>query len=102
MDSLGVVYAKAIDDKELGIFIEGVYFGGMAQDHDQANRIATDCTNNVRGGTAIVRIMPIPSKKALIGVFKDARTRFDKLEREMIETEDVLAANATRSKRRRK
>ena len=25
-----IVYAKAVDDKDIGIYIEGVYFGGVA------------------------------------------------------------------------
>ena len=102
MDSLVVLYAKAVDDKDNGIYLEGIYFGGVACDQLCANGIAKECVNNVRGGTAIVRIMQISARNTLLGVFQEARARFEKLEREMIETEDILQANTRRAKRRRK
>jgi len=100
--ALVVLYAKAVDDKDDGIYIEGIYFGGVASDIDRANRIANDCTNSVRGGTAIVRIIPVVAPNTMLDAFKEAKVRFDKLEKEMIETEDILQANNGRAKRRRK
>lgn len=102
MGFLAVLYAKAVDDKQDGIYFEDVYFGGLACDKDCASEIARECTNKVRGGTAIVKLMPVEAKNSLPDVFDEARIRFDKLEREMIETEDVLLANIDRAKNRRK
>ena len=102
MEPLVVLYAKAEDDKEIGIYLEGIYFGGVACNTDCANKIARDCTNNVRGGTALVRIMPINSRNTMLQVFEEARARFDKIERDMIETEEILQANLSRAQRRRK
>lgn len=102
MEPLVVLYAKAVDDKDMGIYLEDIYFGGVAYSQDCANQIATNCANNVRGGTAIVRIIQVNTRNTMLKVFNEARTRFDKLEREMIETEDILQANDRRAKRRRK
>ena len=102
MDSLVVLYAKAVDDKELGIYVEGIYFGGVANNPNHADKIAKVCTNNVRGGTALIRILQIGERNTMLEVFGEARSIFDKQERDMIETEDILLANSQRAKRRRK
>ena len=102
MSKLAVMYGKAIDDKELGIYIEGVYFGGIANNDVEANGIARNCVNNIRGGTAIVKIIPITGRNRLLDLFCDAKTRFDKVEREMVETEQILEANAKRAKTKRR
>lgn len=102
MEPLVVLFAKAVDDKEDGIYLEDVYFGGVAYGKDDAERIAKNCTNNTRGGTAIVRIMPIKAQNTLLEVFREAKLRFDKLERQMVETEGILLANNQRAKKRRK
>lgn len=102
MESLVVLYAKAVDDKDVGIYLEGIYFGGVACDQVYANKIARECTNNVRGGTAIIRIVPVITPNTLLEVFREARARFDRLERDMVVTEEILQANNRRAKKRRK
>ncbi len=102
MEALVVLYAKAVDDKDIGIYLEGIYFGGVARTQDCADRIARDCTNSVRGGTAIVRVMPVITPNTMLEVFHEAKARFDKIERDMIETEEILQANNRRAKKRRK
>lgn len=89
---LAIIYGKAVDDKELGIYIEGVFFGGVAADHTEADKLAKTCVNCTHGGIAITKIIPI-NDKTLHEVFSDAVSRFDKIEREMIETEETLAAS---------
>ena len=94
---LVVIYRKAIDDKEIGIYIEGVFFGGVAEDQEEADRLARAAVNCTVGGTAIPKIIPIGDKN-LHQIFKEAKTRFDKIEREMMETEAILLANQQRCK----
>ena len=89
---LAVVYGKAVDDKELGIYIEGVFFGGVAQNQTEADQLARTCVNGTHGGTAIPKIMPVRGDN-LHQVFSDAISRFNKVEREMIETENTLSAS---------
>ncbi len=97
-----IVYAKAVDDKELGVYIEGVYFGGISDTQADAGFIARACVNGTRGGTAIPKIIPIVGNNSLIALFDESKARFVKLEREMIENEDILLANQKRAKAKRK
>jgi hypothetical protein len=97
---LVVIYGKAIDDKELGIYIEGVFFGGVAEDQAEADRLAKTCVNCTVGGIAIPRIIPIGNKN-LHEIFREAKIRFDKIEREMVETENILLANQQRYKNKK-
>jgi hypothetical protein len=92
-----VIYGKAVDDKELGIYIEGVFFGGVAQSQDEAEQLARTCVNCTVGGTAIPKIIPVGDKN-LHQIFREAKIRFDKIEREMMETEAILLANQQRCK----
>jgi len=100
--AVAVMYGKAIDDKELGIYIEDVYFGGVAEDDMEADEIARDCVNGIRGGTAIIKVIPIVGSNTLVELFEDARARFDKVEREMVETEQMLENNIQRAKARKR
>ena len=97
---LVVIYGKAIDDKEIGIYIEGVFFGGVAETQEEADRLARIAVNCTVGGTAIPKIIPIGDKD-LHQIFKEARARFDKIEREMMETEAILLANQQRCKNKK-
>jgi hypothetical protein len=94
---LVVIYGKAIDDKELGIYIDDVFFGGVAKDQEEADQLAKICVNCTVGGIAITRIIPI-GEKNLHEIFREAKIRFDKIEREMVETENILLANQQRYK----
>lgn len=94
---LVVIYGKAVDDKEIGIYIEGVFFGGVARNQEEADQLAKTCVNCTVGGIAIPKIIPIGNKN-LHEIFREAKIRFDKIEREMIETENILLANQQRYK----
>jgi hypothetical protein len=96
-----VIYGKAIDDKEIGIYIEGVFFGGIAYSQVEADQLAMKCVNCITGGTAILKIIHTGDKN-LHEVFSDAIVRFAKIEREMMETEDTLFASQQRHKCRKK
>ena len=97
---LAVIYGKVVDDKELGIYIEGVFFGGIAGTQEEAEQLAKTCVNCTVGGVAIPRIIPLGGKN-LHQIFKEATVQFDKMEREMIETEAILLANQERCKKRK-
>jgi hypothetical protein len=97
---LAVIYGKAVDDKEIGIYIDGVYFGGVANDLAEADQLAKVCVNGMVGGIAIPKIIPIGDSN-LHHIFKEALARFAKIEREMVETETILCANQQRCKRKK-
>lgn len=108
---LVVVYGKAVDDKELGIYIENVFFGGIANSREEADNLAKSCVNHITGGTAITKIIPLgrinecqnkcgtqTCKSCLHAIFREAAMRFAKIEKEMIETESIIIANQQRNK----
>ena len=97
---LVVIYGKAVDDKEIGIYIDGVFFGGVADNQEEADKLAKVCVNCTVGGVAIPKIIPI-GDKTLHEIFREAKIRFDKIEREMMETEAILLANQQRCKGRK-
>lgn len=97
-----VVYAKAVDDKELGVYIEGVYFGGVVNTQVDAGLIARECVNGTRGGTAIPKIIPIDRPNSILELFVESKARFAKLEKEMIDNEEILLANQRRAKSKRR
>ena len=97
---LVIIYGKAVDDKELGVYIDGIYFGGTAETRPEADRIARQCINNTHGGVAIIKILTLQPGHSLIQVFNEAVHRFAKIEREMIETEMTLEATAKRGKKK--
>ncbi|MCK9558648.1 MAG: hypothetical protein M0R50_11515 [Candidatus Cloacimonetes bacterium] len=97
---LVIVYGKAVDDKEIGIYIEDVFFGGVANDQAEADQLAKACVNCTIGGVAIPKIIPDDGKD-LHEIFQEAIVRFAKIEREMIETEDILLANQQRCKNKK-
>lgn len=87
-DKLAVFYGKAIDDKDNGIYIENIYFGGIADDQEKADDLAKQCNVQAKNAIAIIKI--IPYRTPLQSVFSHARNVFHNLERDMIETEDAI------------
>lgn len=85
-----VAYAKMVDDKEEGIYLQGVYFGGVEDTQEDANRAAKRCVNTVKGGTIFPKIIPMEHTNGLCSILKLARTRFEVMESNMIMTEDVV------------
>lgn len=96
-----MLFAKACDDKEIGVYIEGVYFGGVGATTTEADAIAKYCVNNTRGGSAIPKILPMSDGQGLLEIFGIAKERFDKMERQMFDTEAILEANQARTKNKR-
>ena len=96
-----VVYGRFVDDKQDGVFLEGIYFGGVAERHDEADEIATNCVNNAKRGTSFPKIMPIDEPGNFPRIMQEAADRFFKMEAAMIEAEDIHRANQEMAKRRR-
>lgn len=96
-----IVYGKVVDDKEIGIYIEDIYFGGLAQTEEEEEEIKRYCANNIRGGYAVPKSFEIEGHNSLPQVFVEARRRFHDMERTMCENEQILEANQSRTKRKR-
>ncbi len=86
-----VLYGKIVEDKENGVYLAGVYFGGIARDLDDAESVAKWCIANIKGGTIVPKIFQADSIKDAINM---ALPKFNEMEKHMIEVEDII----TRSK----
>lgn len=95
-----IVYGRFIEDKVDGIYLESLYYGGIADDITEAQNIAQECVNS-QSGTIFHRIIQFK-----LGEFIDAinlgKRKLEKLEKDMIETEDFMKHNETMAKKRRK
>jgi hypothetical protein len=90
---LAVFYAKIVDDKQDGVYLADVYFGGIGKDNKEAEKIARECVNVVRGGTIIPKIITLNGSFQLLSAMKEATEKFQAMEREMFLAEDIIAHN---------
>ena len=89
---LVVMYAKVVDDKEIGVLMTGIYFGGLAETEAEADEIARKCVLSTQGGTAITRITPLAGND-LKGTVKHVESIFDRMADRMYENEAVITKN---------
>jgi len=86
-----VAYARFVEDKTDGIFMQGVYFGGIANTVEEAERIAKECVNTTRGGTILPRLVAITGDDSpVLRAMEVAAERFGKLARQMYHAEEVI------------
>jgi len=77
-----------VEDKEEGIYLDGIYYGGMGS-QDEAETITRRCVNEVKGGIIVPRSFPIDANQTLPDCIALVRRRFHDIEREMIDIEDM-------------
>ncbi len=82
-----VVYAKLAIDKE-NICLHGIYYGGMADTRDEAELIAKDCINTIKGGTILPRIAPFTNN--FIDIAYNITDRLTQIAQEMKEMNEML------------
>lgn len=92
-----VVYARIVDSKEDGVYLAGVHFGGIAIEKTEADSIARECVNNIRGGTIMPKVLRLNGRHRLPAVMQDELSRFKKIESRMQDTAQII----DRSMRRR-
>ncbi len=93
-----VVYAKMVDDKEKGIKLAGIYLGGASTDKAEAEKIARECVNTLKGGTIMPRIYPSSGKQELPRIMDEADIFFKKKEDQMVEAAAIIARPAAKKK----
>ena len=91
-----VCYAKVVEDKEDGVYIDDVHFGGAGITKRDAERIAKNCVSTVRGGTIIPMILETTGKNQLIDIIDKAKARFRRMEDEMAAAEEIIRNNKRR------
>lgn len=92
-----VCFGKFTDDKEDGVRLTGVYFGGLANDSEEANKIAKECSNSIRGimiKTATLEPDTLPT------AIKKIAMKFRAQELQMRENQDTIARTISSRKKR--
>jgi hypothetical protein len=85
-----VAYAKIVVDREQGIALQGVYFGGIGDTLHEAEVIAKDCVNNVRGGTILPKVLKLDGQGRVIDALYEATEKFEKVTANMIEADSII------------
>lgn len=94
-----VAYAKIIVDKDNGISLAGVYFGGIGDTKDEAEVIARDCVNTIRGGTILPKVMPLEDNGQVLEALYDATDKFERVTQNMVEADATVNRARARKKR---
>src|SRR5271166_3262266 len=85
-----VTYAKIIEDKKEGVFMQGVYLGSLGDDRAEAEKIARECTNSGRGNTTIIpRLFPYIDGDSILPILDKAQVQFNHMENQMLAAEDI-------------
>lgn len=84
-----VMYARVVDDKDIGILMTGIYFGGIAEHETEADEIARKCVAINQGGTAIPKIIKIRGND-LPSTMRVMTESFDRLAERMYENESTV------------
>lgn len=84
-----VMYAKMVDDKDMGIVMTGVYFGGVCDSEEEADILATKCVSETQGGLIIPKVAKMYTE-CVRSMASDLTHQFDKLADQMYENEKTL------------
>jgi hypothetical protein len=84
-----VAYAKITEDED-GITLQGVYFGGIGDTLEDADNIARDCVNTIRGGTIIPKVLRITRPQQVLDIFYDAIDAFEATTAQMVEADETI------------
>ena len=98
MEKFVVAYAKITTDKD-GISLQGVYFGGMGDTVEEAEEIARECVNRVKGGTILPRVLKIGNDGKILDALYDANDRFEQTTVNMQEADKIINRTQSRGKR---
>ncbi len=85
-----VAYAKISIDKEDGINLQGVFFGGIGQSNEEAEQIARECVNTIKGKTVLPKVIKLTPEYNVIDALYDAYDRFEEMTAKMREADDII------------
>jgi len=89
METYVVAYAKITTSKD-GINLQGVYFGGLGDSIEEANQVARDCVNRIKGGTILSKVIAVDGNNKLLDVLMDASDKFETITLQMQEAEAII------------
>lgn len=84
-----VAYAKIVESDD-GIMLQGVYFGGIGPTYSEAEKIARDCVNSIRGGTIMPKVLKLHRREQVIDALFDATDSFEEITARMVEADETI------------
>jgi len=87
-----VVYAKLVDDKDMGALLTGVYFGGVCDTEEEGDELATRCASDAQGCVIIPKVVPMRETN-LCNVVKELEAQFDTMADHIYENEAIQKRN---------
>jgi hypothetical protein len=93
-----VAYAKISTDKDK-IALQGVYFGGVGDTQIEADAIARECVNTIRGGTILPQVLPLEGQGQLMDAMFDACDKFEQVTAYMVEANDTIMRTSNKKKK---
>jgi len=91
-----VAYARIQSDKDAEIALQGVYFGGVGETPEEAERIARECVNTIKGGTILPKIIQLDETNTVIDGLLDAMEKFEQVTAYMVEADNTYKRSAKR------
>src|SRR4051812_40651763 len=96
-----ICYAKIINDKQDGMRLCGIYFGGLAETQGEAKIIACDCVNSAVGCTIIPKIIQFSGRYRLPTAVDQAVKQLQTLEEQMLLSEHIMQRNSKIKKKKK-
>lgn len=86
-----IMFGRFIDDKEDGIYLSDIYYGGLVETEAEELDIAKTCVKNTKNGTIIPKVSEVNGN--FMEKVNEVKNQFYILERKMIETEMIMEHN---------
>lgn len=99
MQNYAIVYAKIVETKDNGIMIDDVFFGGIGSSIEEAEQIARECVNTIKGGTILARVLELTGPEQVVEVLYAAADNFEKITKQMIEAQKTIENTQNRKRR---
>ena len=91
-----VAFARIQSDKDSDIALQGVYFGGVGETSEEAERIARECVNTIKGGTILPKIIQLTDTNSVIDGLLDAMEKFEQVAAYMVEADNTYKRSMKR------
>jgi hypothetical protein len=91
-----VAFARIQSDKDSDIALQGVYFGGVGETPEEAERIARECVNTIKGGTILPKIIQLSDTNSVIDGLLDAMEKFEQVAAYMVEADNTYKRSMKR------
>jgi 3-deoxy-D-arabino-heptulosonate 7-phosphate (DAHP) synthase len=88
-----VAYARIVTDKNDNIILHGVYFGGIENTMEEAEQIARECVNTIRGGIILPRVIKLEDNLSIVDALYDAEDKFERIVKNMVESNEIMNRN---------